>query len=216
MKRRSCRRTGPRPAGRCRTRTSTSDRWDRRASVRIVMTAGVDDLGVEAQILGVDVRHMSPSSDKGYQYTRCARPPADVDGAGDPGPSHAKPPSLPAHRCLRRPRAALSWEPRRSGPGTSCEVLGFRAPQTGSAAAAIPVPGTSIAHHVHDRTAVACQLVPALRDQEWRIRALRARKNVGGELRSLVYGARWPFTSTDRKEALLSFLPGSSAYSLGR
>jgi pyruvate formate lyase activating enzyme len=71
--------------------------------------------------------------------------------------------------------------------------------------------------HVHDRTAVACQLcaqrctIPI--GQSGRC---RARKNVGGELRSLVYG-RPAAVHVDpiEKKPFFHFLPGSAAYSLG-
>jgi pyruvate formate lyase activating enzyme len=71
--------------------------------------------------------------------------------------------------------------------------------------------------HVHDRTAVACQLCA----QRCTIRSgnsgrCRARKNVGGELLSLVYG-RPVAVHVDpiEKKPFFHFLPGSAAYSLG-
>jgi pyruvate formate lyase activating enzyme len=71
--------------------------------------------------------------------------------------------------------------------------------------------------HVHDRTAVACQLCA----QRCTIRSgesgrCRARKNVGGELRSLVYGRPVAIhVDPIEKKPFFHFLPGSSAYSLG-
>jgi pyruvate formate lyase activating enzyme len=71
--------------------------------------------------------------------------------------------------------------------------------------------------HAHDRTAVACQLCA----QRCTIRSgesgrCRARQNVGGELRSLVYG-RPVAVHVDpiEKKPFYHFLPGSAAYSLG-
>jgi pyruvate formate lyase activating enzyme len=71
--------------------------------------------------------------------------------------------------------------------------------------------------HAHDRTAVACQLCAQRctigNGQSGRC---RARKNVGGELRSLVYG-RPAAVHVDpiEKKPFFHFLPGSAAYSLG-
>jgi len=71
--------------------------------------------------------------------------------------------------------------------------------------------------HVHDRTAVLCQLCA----QRCTIRSgesgrCRARKNVGGELRSLVYGRPVAVHADPiEKKPFFHFLPGSTAYSLG-
>jgi pyruvate formate lyase activating enzyme len=71
--------------------------------------------------------------------------------------------------------------------------------------------------HVHDRTAVACQLCA----QRCTITSgasgrCRARKNVGGELRSLVYGRPVAIhVDPIEKKPFYHFLPGSPAYSLG-
>jgi len=71
--------------------------------------------------------------------------------------------------------------------------------------------------HVHDRSAVLCQLCA----QGCTIRSggsgrCRARMNVGGELRSLVYG-RPVAVHVDpiEKKPFFHFLPGRAAYSLG-
>jgi pyruvate formate lyase activating enzyme len=71
--------------------------------------------------------------------------------------------------------------------------------------------------HVHDRSAVLCQLCA----QGCTIKSggsgrCRARVNVGGELRSLVYG-RPVAVHVDpiEKKPFFHFLPGSAAYSLG-
>jgi pyruvate formate lyase activating enzyme len=71
--------------------------------------------------------------------------------------------------------------------------------------------------HVHDRTAVSCQLCAqrcTIRDGD--AGRCRARRNVGGELRSLVYG-RPVAVHVDpiEKKPFFHFLPGRTAYSLG-
>jgi pyruvate formate lyase activating enzyme len=71
--------------------------------------------------------------------------------------------------------------------------------------------------HVHDRTAVACQLcAQRCTIRNGRSGRCRARTNVGGELRSLVYG-RPVAVHVDpiEKKPFFHFLPGSAAYSLG-
>jgi pyruvate formate lyase activating enzyme len=80
-------------------------------------------------------------------------------------------------------------------------------------------PGASVLDpaHAHVRTAVACQLCARycmLLDGE--SGRCRARRNVGGELRSLVYG-RPVSVHVDpiEKKPFFHFLPGSQAYSLG-
>jgi pyruvate formate lyase activating enzyme len=71
--------------------------------------------------------------------------------------------------------------------------------------------------HVHDRTAVLCQLCA----QRCTVRQgesgrCRARKNVDGELRSLVYGRPVAIhVDPIEKKPFFHFLPGSTAYSLG-
>ncbi len=88
----------------------------------------------------------------------------------------------------------------------------------GTACAACHVPPRAPGSgHVHDASAVLCQLCA----QRCTIRAgesgrCRARMNVGGELRSLVYG-RPVAVHVDpiEKKPFYHFLPGSSAYSLG-
>ncbi|MGE5200380.1 MAG: AmmeMemoRadiSam system radical SAM enzyme [Rhodospirillaceae bacterium] len=71
--------------------------------------------------------------------------------------------------------------------------------------------------HAHDATAVACQLCARrclIKSGE--SGRCRARMNVGGELRSLVYG-RPVAVHVDpiEKKPFFHFLPGSAAYSLG-
>ena len=80
-----------------------------------------------------------------------------------------------------------------------------------------PSAGALDRKHVHDRSAVACQLCA----HRCQIKAggsgrCRARMNVGGELRSLVYG-RPAAVHVDpiEKKPFFHFLPGSQAYSLG-
>ena len=71
--------------------------------------------------------------------------------------------------------------------------------------------------HVHDRTAVACQLcAQRCTISNGNSGRCRARTNVGGELRSLVYG-RPVAVHVDpiEKKPFFHFLPGSAAYSLG-
>jgi len=71
--------------------------------------------------------------------------------------------------------------------------------------------------HIHDRTAVVCQLCAqrcTLRDGD--SGRCRARANVGGELRSLVYGRPVAIhVDPIEKKPFFHFLPGSTAYSLG-
>ena len=180
------------------------------------MTAGVDDLRVEAQVLRIDVSHMSPSCEtKGHQYMRCGRPPADVGWAGpDPRPSHAKPPSVPAHRSPAPP-------PRRSGAGSPrtkpawrrVRATGCQAPpQPASAAAAIPAPGGARSRtrpRPHGRRVPAVR--PALHDQRRVTRGAAApARTSAASCAAWCTAARWPSTSIrSRRSPSTTSCPGA-------
>jgi pyruvate formate lyase activating enzyme len=116
------------------------------------------------------------------------------------------------------PAPLCAWAPQdvsMSAPRAKYWVSG--AASSGDCAACHPSAAGLDPTHLHDRSAVLCQLCA----QRCTIRAgesgrCRARANVNGELRSLVYG-RPVAVHVDpiEKKPFFHFLPGSAAYSLG-
>jgi len=132
--------------------------------------------------------------------------------------------AMPSRRAFLRTAACAApapfwgWEPQEDAaraPRARYWVSGASA--GADCGACHPRPAALDRAHLHDRTAVACQLCAqrcTIRDGD--SGRCRARKNVGGELRSLVYG-RPVAVHVDpiEKKPFFHFLPGSAAYSLG-
>jgi pyruvate formate lyase activating enzyme len=131
---------------------------------------------------------------------------------------------MPTRRAFLRtlacaaPAPVWGWDVQRPAgvaPPAKYWVSGASAGET--CAACHPAAAGLDRRHVHDRTAVLCQLCAQgctiRRGESGRC---RARMNVAGELRTLVYG-RPVAVHVDpiEKKPFFHFLPGSAAYSLG-
>jgi pyruvate formate lyase activating enzyme len=132
--------------------------------------------------------------------------------------------AMPSRRAFLRSAACAApapfwgWEPQEDAaraPRARYWVSGASA--GADCGACHPRPASLDRAHLHDRTAVACQLCAqrcTIRDGD--SGRCRARKNVGGELRSLVYGHPVAVhVDPIEKKPFFHFLPGSAAYSLG-
>ena len=131
---------------------------------------------------------------------------------------------MPSRRAFLRalacaaPAPLRGWEPQDAGvPAPRARYWVSGAASNAGCRSCHPGTATLNRAHVHDRTAVSCQLCA----QRCTIRSgesgrCRARANIGGELRSLVYG-RPVAVHVDpiEKKPFFHFLPGSTAYSLG-
>jgi pyruvate formate lyase activating enzyme len=131
---------------------------------------------------------------------------------------------MPSRRAFLRtvacavPAPIWRWEPQdETGQAPRARYWVSGAAATGECGGCHPGARGLDRAHVHDRTAVACQLcAQRCTISTGRSGRCRARKNVGGELRSLVYG-RPAAVHVDpiEKKPFFHFLPGSAAYSLG-
>ena len=131
---------------------------------------------------------------------------------------------MPSRRAFLRtvacaaPAPIWPWEPQgETGQAPRARYWVSGAAATGECGGCHPGARGLDRAHVHDRTAVACQLcAQRCTISNGNSGRCRARKNVGGELRSLVYG-RPVAVHVDpiEKKPFFHFLPGSAAYSLG-
>ena len=131
---------------------------------------------------------------------------------------------MPSRRAFLRtvacaaPAPIWRWEPQdETGQAPRARYWVSGAAATGECGGCHPGARGLDRAHVHDRTAVACQLcAQRCTISNGNSGRCRARKNVGGELRSLVYG-RPVAVHVDpiEKKPFFHFLPGSAAYSLG-
>ena len=131
---------------------------------------------------------------------------------------------MPSRRAFLRtvacaaPAPIWRWEPQdEAGQAPRARYWVSGAAATGECGGCHPGARGLDRAHVHDRTAVACQLcAQRCTISNGNSGRCRARKNVGGELRSLVYG-RPVAVHVDpiEKKPFFHFLPGSAAYSLG-
>ena len=131
---------------------------------------------------------------------------------------------MPSRRAFLRtvacaaPAPIWRWEPQGdAGQAPRARYWVSGAAATGECGGCHPGARGLDGAHVHDRTAVACQLcAQRCTISNGNSGRCRARRNVGGELRSLVYG-RPVAVHVDpiEKKPFFHFLPGSAAYSLG-
>jgi len=131
---------------------------------------------------------------------------------------------MPSRRAFLRtvacaaPAPIWRWEPQdEAGQAPRARYWVSGAAATGECGGCHPGARGLDRAHVHDRTAVACQLcAQRCTISNGSSGRCRARKNVGGELRSLVYG-RPVAVHVDpiEKKPFFHFLPASAAYSLG-